>query len=80
MNLFKTILAWITGPFTPEVVPMSEVTDPASPAPAPAPAAPAAPVAVAPVDTDKLHAILKVLGHDLELIWDDAVALARKAL
>lgn len=28
----------------------------------------------------KLHALLTVLGHDLELVWDDAVALAKKAL
>lgn len=32
------------------------------------------------VDPDKLHAMLKVLGHDLELVWSDAVALVKKAL
>lgn len=40
-------------------------------APAPASAA---------LDTDKLKAILAVLGHDLEAVWDDAVALAKKAI
>lgn len=39
----------------------------------------AAPASAA-LDTDKLKAILAVLGHDLEAVWDDAVALAKKAI
>lgn len=34
----------------------------------------------AALDTDKLKAILAVLGHDLGAVWDDAVALAKKAI
>lgn len=90
MNVLKSFLAWVTGPLKPEVVPMSEVTDSASPALAPAPAAtavpvvapppaPVAPVSPGPVSTDTLKAVLIALGHDLDAVWDDAVALARKA-
>jgi microcystin-dependent protein len=50
----------------------------ADPAPAPAPVAPQ------PAVTDdflvKLKGLLMVLGHDLESAWDDAVALAKKAV
>lgn len=41
----------------------------------------AAPGTVIPaVSTDTLKMILSALGHDLEAVWDDAVALAKKAL
>jgi hypothetical protein len=39
-------------------------------------------VPVAPVSEpllDKLKAILKTVGHDVEAVWDEAVALAKKA-
>lgn len=131
MNIFKSIWAFIKGPFTevsamPDDLIQSGTTDSTTQAVAlnaaaatatlsqpamgqvtgessvqvPLPIAPAAdtdahfaafekndiapglsqPTLTHLVDPDKLHAVLKVLGHDLELVWDDAVALVKKAL
>lgn len=40
----------------------------------------AAAPAEAPVNTDKLKELLKVLGHDVEAVWEEAVSLAKKAI
>jgi hypothetical protein len=32
-----------------------------------------------PVNTDTLKALLKTLGHDLDAVWEEAIALAKKA-
>lgn len=42
--------------------------------------APAAPIVAAVLNTDVLKSVLLALGHDLGPVWDDAVALAKKAL
>lgn len=96
MNIFKSITAWFAGLFKKDTAMTDETQAAAvAEAPA-ANAAPAAvvvvPVAVAdpatapvavvatPVNTDTLKSILTALGHDLEAVWDDAIALAKKAL
>lgn len=64
-----------------QTVEQTQVADPAT-VPATVPAQVAAPaVAVSPtISTDKLRDILKLFGHDVDIIWDDAVSLAKKAL
>lgn len=42
--------------------------------------APLAPIVAAAINTDVLKGVLLALGHDLGPVWDDAVALAKKAL
>ncbi len=42
--------------------------------------APLAPIVAAVINTDVLKGVLLALGHDLGPVWDDAVALAKKAL
>lgn len=49
-------------------IPMTDVT-------VPAPVAPAPESVLA-----KLKDILKTVGHDVEAVWDEAVALAKKAV
>ena len=39
-----------------------------------------APIVAAVLNTDVLKGVLLALGHDLGPVWDDAVALAKKAL
>lgn len=83
MNI-KSIWAWVIRPFT-EESPMSEVDSALAEVTGnvvviePVAVAVAA-VAPAPVSTDTLKAVLTALGHDLDAVWDDAIALARKAL
>ncbi|WP_277963885.1 hypothetical protein [Pseudomonas sp. RIT-To-2] len=94
-NHLYSITAWFAGLFKKDTV-MTDETQAAAVVETPAAdATPAAvvvaPVAVAaepapvavvatPVDTDTLKSILAALGHDLEAVWDDAIALAKKAL
>lgn len=94
MNILKSITAWFTGLFKKDTAMTDEtqaaavvetpVADaaPAAVVVAPVAVAEPAPVAVAatPVDTDTLKSILAALGHDLDAVWDDAIALAKKAL
>jgi len=85
MNI-KSIWAWVIRPFT-EVSPMSEVETASLPdlppvseaALLPMPAV-VAPKPASALNTDTLKAVLTALGHDLDAVWDDAIALARKAL
>lgn len=41
---------------------------------------PLEPIVAAVLNTDVLKSVLLALGHDLGPVWDDAVALAKKAL
>jgi hypothetical protein len=59
----------------PEEPQMSDDTLVTQVAPVEAPVA--APVSV---NTDTLKAVLAALGHDLEAVWEDAIALAKKAV
>jgi len=43
-------------------------------------AAPDAPDAPAPDIVDKLEKILSAVGYELPVLWDEAVALARKTI
>lgn len=92
-NFLKSIVAWIAKPFV-EAPVMSELpvevqTAIASSAPVvvvpdAAPVAqvsePAHVAAPAPDLIAKLETILSALGHELPVFWDEAVALAKKAL
>lgn len=92
-NFLKSIIAWIAKPFV-EAPVMSELpvevqTTIASSAPVVVvpDAAPVAQVsepdpvaAPAPDLIAKLETILSALGHELPVFWDEAVALAKKAL
>jgi hypothetical protein len=67
-TLIRKCVAWLrqfAHPQT-EEIPMSDVT-------VPPPAVPAAESVLA-----KLKDILKTVGHDVEAVWDEAVALAKK--
>jgi hypothetical protein len=64
MTFLKSIYAWFAIP-KPEELPMSDPVE--------------TPVDV-PVNTDTLKALLKTLGHDLDAVWDEAIALAKKAV
>lgn len=77
-TVITSIRAWITGLFTKEPVMADEtVADTTATEAATTPVAEAATTAL---NTDTLKSILAALGHDLEAVWDDAIALAKKAL
>lgn len=89
MKLLKSIYAWISGPLTPEKKTMpdenteigsagSGFTD-AYVAAEPLVVADAPVVTEPVVNTDTLKAVLAALGHDLDAVWSDAIALAKKA-
>ncbi|WP_110947403.1 hypothetical protein [Pseudomonas bohemica] len=94
MNILKTIRAWITGLFTKEPVMADEtvatdvvdtaVVDTGDTAVVPVAETTAAVAEVPAVQsTDlitKLETILTALGHEFPVFWDEAVALAKKAL
>ena len=92
-NFLKSIVAWIAKPFV-ETPVMSELpvevqtaiassaqvvvaSDVASVAQVSEPAPVAAPT---PDLIAKLETILSALGHELPVFWDEAVALAKKAI
>jgi len=82
-----SIRAWFAGLFSKETTMTEEVTDTSALAATVDPVAETAAVVEVPVavvatavSTDTLKSILKALGHDLDAVWDDAVALAKKAL
>jgi hypothetical protein len=92
--MIKSILAWFAGLFAKGTTMTDETVDTGAQADivaaaAPAPTVVAAPVAATPVaQTEvptpdvigKLETILAALGHELPVFWDEAVALAKKAL
>lgn len=68
-TLIRKCVAWLRqiAQTQNKVNPMTDVT-------VPAPVAPAAESVLA-----KLKDILKTVGHDVEAVWEEAVALAKKA-
>jgi hypothetical protein len=66
MKFLKSLFSWFSKP-KPEEIPVTDTVE-----------TPAVPET--PVDTETLKALLKTLGHDLDAVWDEAIALAKKKL
>jgi hypothetical protein len=68
MNWLKTLLAKFASASKPEEIVMTDPNVPNPEVAAPAPA---------PVDTNKLKALLLALGHDIEAKWEHLLALSK---
>lgn len=77
MTLLKTLIRWIISLFTKE----NAVTDTATSTQATTDETTATPVTAPTQDlTDRIKAMLIVLGHDVEAVWDELVSVAKKSL
>ena len=79
-SAIESFKAWLSGIFTTKEPVMADETLTDTPATEAATATQVIEVSTATVNTDTLKSILAALGHDLEAVWDDAIALAKKAL
>jgi hypothetical protein len=79
-SAIESLKAWLSGLFTTKEPVMADETNASTTDIETVAAAPAVEAPTTAVNTDTLKSILSALGHDLEAVWDDAIALAKKAL